>query len=88
MSMTLTHSPKSHTTHTHHKVYSKAEVKKEKGLQREQEEKMAAAAAAAPLLFRDMSEAGLRQWVEANPGRVNDRDSHFGLTPLIVAIFI
>ena len=45
------------------------------------------AASAAALRFRQMSEAGLRQWVEANPGRVNDRDSE-GLTPLIAAASI
>jgi hypothetical protein len=33
-----------------------------------------------------MSEAELRQWVDANPGRVNDRDkSGKGTTPLFVA---
>ena len=31
--------------------------------------------AAAVPYFGDMNEAQLRQWVEANPGRVNDRDS-------------
>jgi len=40
-----------------------------------------AAAAAEVLDFEEMSEAELRQWVEANPGRVNDRDSR-AFTPL------
>ena len=38
------------------------------------------------LLFRDMDEAELRQWVEANPGRVNGRDKG-GYTPLFTAVF-
>jgi len=34
-----------------------------------------------------MSEVQLRQWVEANPERVNGRDNtYFGLTPLITAV--
>ena len=41
-------------------------------------------AAAEALYFHRMGEAGLRQWVEANLGRVNDRDSR-GDMPLIVA---
>lgn len=44
----------------------------------------AAAAAAEMLSFEYMSEAQLRQWVEANPGRVNDRDSKC-YTPLSAA---
>ena len=33
--------------------------------------------------FYDMTEAQLRQWVEANPGQVNGRNNiYFGLTPL------
>ena len=40
------------------------------------------AAADERLSFRDMSEAVMRQWAEANPGRVNDRDWR-GHTPLI-----
>jgi len=40
-----------------------------------------AAAAAERLDFRSMTKAQLRQWVEANPGRVNDRDKR-GSTPL------
>lgn len=36
------------------------------------------------LSFREMSEAELRQWVEANPGRVNHRDSR-GSMPLFSA---
>jgi len=32
-----------------------------------------------------MSEVELRQWVEANLGRVNDRESLGGFTPLTVA---
>ena len=35
---------------------------------------MAAVAHEMMPLFRSMTEAQLRQWVEANPGRVNDRD--------------
>lgn len=38
------------------------------------------------LVFAVMSEVELRQWVEANPGRVNDRDSR-GATPLWVAVY-
>ena len=45
------------------------------------------AASAAALRFRQMIETGLRQWVETNPGRVNDRDRE-GLTPLIAAASI
>ena len=41
-------------------------------------------AAAETLYFNIMSEAQMRQWVEANPGRVNDRDGN-GLTPLAAA---
>jgi len=37
------------------------------------------------LSFISMTEAELRQWVEANPGRVNDRDT-FGCMPLSVAV--
>jgi ankyrin repeat protein len=33
-----------------------------------------------------MKEVGLRQWVDANPGRVNDRDVR-GEAPLIAAAF-
>jgi hypothetical protein len=43
------------------------------------------AAVLKPLEFWRMSEAELRQWVEANPGRVNDRDRYGGFTPLIAA---
>ena len=44
------------------------------------------AAAAKNLSFEVMGEAEVRQWVEANPGRVNDSDNTvFGLTPLVVA---
>ena len=43
-----------------------------------------AAAAAEMLEFADMSVEQLRQWVEANPGRVNDQDSE-GRTPLSAA---
>jgi len=44
------------------------------------------AVAPAELLDFDnkMTEAELRQWVEANPGRVNDRD-RIGFTPLLTA---
>ncbi len=42
------------------------------------------AAADERLSFRDMSEAVMRQWAEANPGRVNDRDRD-GYIPLYVA---
>jgi len=43
------------------------------------------AAAAAPLF---MTEAQLRQWVDANPGRVNDLDrDEDGITPLYAAVF-
>jgi len=38
----------------------------------EQEGNMAAAAAEEELDFWGMSQTELRQWVEANPGRVND----------------
>ena len=41
--------------------------------------------AAAVPYFGDMNEAQLRQWVEANPGRVNDRD-WLAYTPLYVAV--
>ena len=43
------------------------------------------AAVAEGLDFYDMSEVELRQWVEANPGRVNNMDSSVGLT-LLAAI--
>lgn len=43
--------------------------------------KMAAAAADEDLEFQCMTEAEMRQWVEANPGRVDDRDNQ-GDTPL------
>jgi hypothetical protein len=47
---------------------------------------MAAAAQEEMLFFHfGLNEAELRQWVEANPGRVNDRDKG-GYTPLIVAV--
>jgi hypothetical protein len=46
---------------------------------------MAVAAQEEVLNFEDMNEAELRQWVEANPGRVNDRDSD-GRTPLYAAV--
>jgi len=39
----------------------------------------------AALLFFAMMEVELRQWVEANPGRVNDRD-RYEHTPLFVAV--
>jgi len=42
---------------------------------------MAAAATEEERDIYDMSEVELRQWVEANPGRVNEGDSE-GLTPL------
>jgi len=45
---------------------------------------MAAAAHSTPY-FQGMNEARLRQWVEANPGRVNDRDKE-GYTPLCAAV--
>ncbi len=35
--------------------------------------------------FRRMSEAQLREWVEASPERANDKDSN-GLTPLHAAV--
>jgi hypothetical protein len=37
------------------------------------------------LSFRDMGEPELRQWVDANPGRVSDMGMH-GLTPLLRAV--
>jgi len=40
---------------------------------------------AAPSPFCDMEEAEVRQWVEANPGRVNGLDGH-GFTPLYAAV--
>ncbi len=40
---------------------------------------------AEPPCFYRSTEAGLRQWVEANPGRVNDSDSQ-GRTPLLIAV--
>ena len=43
-----------------------------------------AAAAEEVLKFYYMDETRLRQWVEANPGRVNDSDWN-GHTPLIAA---
>lgn len=43
-------------------------------------------AAEEELDFHGMGEAEMRQWVEANPGRVNDRDRH-GETPLHTAIY-
>ena len=46
--------------------------------------RMVAAAAQEMLSFGGM-EAGLRQWVKANPGRVNDRDRR-GDTPLLAAV--
>ena len=39
------------------------------------------------LTFGSIGEAGLRQWVEANPRRVNERDS-VGYTPLHVAALV
>jgi len=39
------------------------------------------------LSFGSMTEAELRQWVEANPGRVNDMDSD-GCMPLSVAVVL
>jgi hypothetical protein len=45
-----------------------------------------AAAAEGTLNYRTMKEAGeLRQWVEANPGRVNGWDG-YGNTPLSVVV--
>lgn len=41
-------------------------------------------AAVEEVLFLDLTEEEMRQWVEANPGRVNDRDSE-GNTPLRIA---
>lgn len=41
---------------------------------------------AVDLFFASMGETELRQWVETNPGRINDRDSK-GDTPLIAAAF-
>ncbi len=38
------------------------------------------------LCFASMTEPELRQWVEANPGRVNDRD-RFGHTPFNAAVY-
>jgi ankyrin repeat protein len=43
-------------------------------------------AAAAEVNFLRMSEAKVRQWVEANPGRVNERDKN-GCTPLVAAVW-
>lgn len=40
-----------------------------------------AAVADETISFRDMTEVQVRQWVEENPERVNDRDRH-GYTPL------
>jgi len=40
-----------------------------------EDKKEMAAAAAETLKFRRMTETQLRQWVEANPGRVDDRDN-------------
>ena len=51
----------------------------------EREQMAAAAAVQGELHFRRMTEAELRQWVEANPGRVNDRD-RVGETPLMAAV--
>jgi len=45
---------------------------------------MAAAAGEEMPNLYEMKEAALRQWVEANPGRVNDRDRN-GETPLFRA---
>ena len=45
---------------------------------------MAAAVEEEELDFYEMDEAELRQWVEANPGRVNDR-GRYGDTPLVAA---
>ena len=45
-----------------------------------------AAVAAEELTFWRMTEVQLRQWVEANPERVNDRD-RLGEMPLCVAVF-
>ena len=47
-------------------------------------ERMAAVAAEMPILG-NMNEGQLRQLMEANPGRVNDKDER-GLTPLCVAV--
>ena len=44
-----------------------------------------AAVAEEMLDFRAMTEAQLREWVEAHPGRVNDRD-RIGFTPLRIAV--
>ena len=46
---------------------------------------MAAAAVVDGWYFQDMTEAELRQWVEAYPGRVNHRD-RYGYTPLYAAV--
>jgi hypothetical protein len=37
------------------------------------------------LLFHDMNEAELRQWVESNPGSVNCMDM-LGVIPLLAAV--
>lgn len=55
------------------------------GEKREERQTMAAAAEEDIPLFDRMTEDKLRQWVEANPGRVNDRDNR-GIAPLFAAV--
>jgi hypothetical protein len=68
--MTLTHPAliKLGPTHNAHHTGLTTSARTRQGVE------MAAAAQQVPI-FTLMSEAALRHWVEANPGRVNDRDS-------------
>jgi hypothetical protein len=69
-----THTPNRRTTSTRTRVRGKSNEAME-------------AAANETLSFRYMNEAQLRQWVEDNPERVNDRDMHQD-TALFVAVCI
>ena len=78
------HSNPTPTHNTTHTGQQEAHQPQEKGKCKGR--RMAAAAAQEMLSFGSMwRKAELRQWVEANPGRVNDRD-HSGETPLLAAV--
>ena len=68
--MTLTHPAliKLGPTHNAHHTGLQASARPRPGVEM-------AAVAVEEMYFMLMSEAELRHWVEANPGRVNDRDS-------------
>ena len=81
--LSFSHTPKLRS-HTHRMHTTQASsTRRSRVVPRERKGRMAAVAV--KMSFWDMNEAELRQWVEANPGRVNRMD-RWGFTPLYVAV--